>query len=181
MKNELIIRVWIIILGIFIGFSIFQLYVLKFLESKCIIKTNSCIQIKYQKYENSVLVHMQPSGYWIWFDGANIFIYGEPTGRTCDDEGFEPAYVYNIEKKTTSYMCAKSLEKDKNYYTTNKAPEDYIFLRKDTTNFGVYDMINYLSDKRIININTSEKSKVSSLNKKSTKKVNLSGVLGNWG
>ena len=180
MKYNLIIRITVIILGILVGFSIFQLIIVPLLQSKCIIKTNSCVKIQYQKYENSVLVHMIPTGYWIFFDGNDVFIYGEPAGKVCDDE-HEPVYVYDVENmKDTGYVCGTKLAEIKDFYDKNKSLKKYVYLRRDTSDFGVYDVINYLADNRIINITPSKIVKSMAASTK-TPEVDLSGVLGKWG
>jgi len=150
MEYNLITRIWIIVIAILFGFSIFELLIVPYLKSKCIIYTNSCIQIQYQQIDNSVLVHMIPTGWWVWFDGKQVLIYGEPTGRVCND-GFEAVFVYDVQqKKEIGYLCAKSLTDVQDFY--KNAPYQYIYNRTDTSNFNVYSMINFLADKRIINL-----------------------------
>lgn len=147
-----VFRIWTIVISILCALIFYQLIVKTyFLEKLCFIDTNSCARIKYQTYQNSVLVNIQPTGYWIWFDGKNILIYGEPIGNICKDFGYEPAYMYDVKnRKVIGYRCATSLNIVKKFY--NNVPFNYIF-NKNTKNMDVYDVINFLAEKNIININ----------------------------
>lgn len=154
MKLNLLIRIWIIIIACMVALIVYEFIVKPYLlEPMCLIDTQACLKIKYQTFENSVLVHMIPTGYWIWFDGKDVLIYGDPTGRVCKDEGFESAYVYDVStRKIIGYMCAKSIIQIQDFYKKQNSPIKYIFKRNFSANFNVYDLINLLADKNIINI-----------------------------
>lgn len=131
---------------------IFYVFIAKpyFLVKSCLLDTNSCLRIKYLRYNDSVLVNIQPTGYWVWFDGKNLFIYGEPTGRICDTTS-EPVYVYNTQtRKVAGYACVKTLKEVQTFYA--KAKEEFIYVPNPGTNFSVYDLINILSEREIITL-----------------------------
>lgn len=150
----LLIRLWVITLACLVAIIVYQFIVKPYiLEPSCLIDTQSCLKIQYQRVQNSVLVHMIPTGYWVWFDGKDILIYGDPTGRVCKDEDFESVYVYDVStRKILGYMCAKPLSQVKDFYKRHNSPIEYIFKRKFGENFNIYDVINLLADKNIINI-----------------------------
>jgi hypothetical protein len=154
MDYNLFVRIWVILLALICAFYVYQLYVKqKVLKPLCFIDTNSSLQIEYRKYGNSVLVHMIPTGFWVWFDGNEIFIYGEPTGRMCTDEGYEAVYVYDVStQKVIGYQCAYNIDKVQEFYDQKNVPVEYIFERNFDRDFDVYDLINYLADKRIISL-----------------------------
>lgn len=147
------VRMWAIVMGIFLAFVVFQLLIKPNLSRLALINTSNALQIQYQQYQNSVLVHMIPTGFWVWFDGRYVMIYGEPTGRLCTDVGYDPVYVYDVKtRQDTGYVCADALERVKEFYNQKKIPIQYIFEKKFDPNFNVYDMINLLSDRAIITI-----------------------------
>jgi hypothetical protein len=152
----LLIRLWVITIASLVSIIVYQFIIKPYiLEPMCLIDTQSCLKIQYQSFENSVLVHMIPTGYWVWFDGKDILIYGE-TGRVCKDEGFQSVYAYDVStRKIIGYMCAKSLSEVKDFYKRQNSPKEYIFKKKFKDNFDVYDVINLLADQKIISINTS--------------------------
>ena len=148
---NLSVRLWVIILAILTSFCIFQILLVPKLESLCILKTNSCIQIEYKQFKNSVLFHMLPTGYWAWFDGKFLFIYQQATGNTCPGSS-HAAYAYNVKKrKRVGYLCAKPLDDVKDFYKDQKMK--YIYLRQEKgKQTSVYDVINIMSDRNIIKI-----------------------------
>lgn len=94
---------------------------------------------------------MMPTGYWVWFDGRDIYLYGEPTGRVCPDEGFESVYVYDtLTRKPLGYKCVLSLDKVKKLYEEKKAPDQYIFIRDPPKSMNMYDALNALYERDII-------------------------------
>ena len=137
----LLIRLWVITLASLVAIIMYQFIIKPYLlEPMCLIDTQSCLKIEYQRFQNSVLIHMIPTGYWIWFDGKDILIYGDPTGRVCKYEGFDSVYVYDVStRKILGYMCAKSLSEVKDFYKRQNAPLEYIFKRNFSPNFNVYD------------------------------------------
>lgn len=149
---NLTVRLWIIVIAIFLAFVIHQFIIRPWLYQNGLLNTSEALQIRYQKYDNSVLVHMLPTGFWIWFDGRDILVYGEPTGRICNDD-YDPAYMYDVQnRKSKGYVCADTLEKVKSFYNNKNIPYQYIFKRKFNPNFNVYDVINLLGDNNIIKI-----------------------------
>jgi len=154
MEHKILVRIWVITVAILLAVVIYQFIIKRYvLEPLCFIGTNKCMKIEYQQYENSVLVHMIPSGYWVWFDGKDILVYGEPTGKVCKDEGYESTYVYDVSaRKVIGYMCAKDLTQVKAFYERQKASKQYIFKKNVSVDFNVYDLINLLANEKIINI-----------------------------
>lgn len=146
-------RLWVVITAIVFAWVLFIFLVKpKILEPMCLINTNNCIQIEYQKYKNSVLIHLLPLGNWIWFDGKNIIVYGEPTGKVCNDPNYESAYVINTDlQKIEGYICSLKISKVINFYNDKKSKKEYIYKRsKKNKTYNVYDVMNILINKKII-------------------------------
>jgi hypothetical protein len=151
----LLIRLWTIITAI-IGGILMTVLILKpyVLEPLCLINTNKCIQISFKKFKNSVLVHMQPTGYWWWFNGRYIYVYGLPTGRECEDSSrFEPCFVVDAKtRKTVGYECVTVLSDITKFYDEKNAKEQHIFVCSKEKNFNIYDAFDQLVLKNIIQI-----------------------------
>lgn len=148
-----LIRIWVVIIAVIFGFSLYVFIFRPILKRLCILDTNKCLWVEYQQYQNSVLAHTQPYGIWIWYDGQNVLVYGLPTGRQCEDAGFESAYVIDITtNKLVGWSCARSMDEVQRFYNEKKCPIQYFFKRELPSNFDVYDFINLLSDERIISL-----------------------------
>lgn len=157
MAYNLAVRIWTIIVAVISGILI-TVFLLKpyVFEPLCLINTNQCIQISFRKYKNSVLVHMQPTGYWWWFNGEFIFVFGLPTGRQCEGKNFEPAFVIDTRTaKVKGYECVTHLENLIKFYKDDrKAKEQHIFIcmKNKKKNFNIYDAFDQLVLKNIIQV-----------------------------
>lgn len=151
MAYNFYIRLWTIIIASLSSIILYYLVLKPFLIKKCLLNTQNCMQLAYQKYKNTILIHMQPTGYWIWYDGKDILLYGEPTGRICTQENTEPAYIYDTSnKQILGYKCVSKLNTIKDFYDKQTKVE-YIF-DSNIKNMNMYEIINYLVDKNIITI-----------------------------
>jgi hypothetical protein len=142
------------VLGVLVGVVVFISMVRPWLKKTCLIDTDGCVKIRYQKKDNSVLVHVAPSGKVVWFDGKEILLYNEPTGRICDTG--DPAYVWTTpsEKETHTvpqgYMCAKSLKDVEKFY--DGVEPQFAFMRSGGPPLGIFDILNHLSDLNVIDL-----------------------------
>lgn len=146
-------RLLVIIVAILSAY-IFYVFIVKpfFLVKTCLIDTDMCLRLEYFRYKDTVLLHAQPTGYWVWFDGKNIMIYGEPTGRVCDTTS-EPVYMYDTKaNKISGYACVKTLTEVQKFYKNIK-PE-FIYVHDPDINYNVYDLINMLVKRKIISLPT---------------------------
>ena len=77
-------RIVVIFLSIMIGYLIYVLIVKPLvLDKLCLTNAQNCVKIAYYPYEDSVLVFMENSNYWIWYNGDEIYLYGSPLGEMC--------------------------------------------------------------------------------------------------
>lgn len=117
-----------IIIGIMFYFKVWQPQVL---AKMCLVNGTMCTNIKYWKYENTILFNMQPQGYWVWFNGEYAFLYDTSNSFPCetiDGEEYQLAYklpTYQIYSSIQlQRLCIISLERVlKLYKTTYNAPE----------------------------------------------------------
>ena len=156
MAYNIALRLWSVVLAVTCAIM-FSIYIIRpyVLEPMSLVDTNASVRISYQQINNSVLVNMAPTQYWWWFNGQNIYVYGLPTGRLCEQESeeenavYEPAFVINgTNARLIGYQCIIRLEDLKTYY--KKAPINYLFTRPKKTNFNIYDAINLLVSRNII-------------------------------
>lgn len=152
MAFNLAVRIWTIVIAVLIAFSIAILVIKPFvLEPLCIIDTDKCLQIEYWQYNTTVLAHIQPTGYWVWFNGENMLIYGQPTGRLCSDLGYAPAYLYDIRlQKVLGYVCVIDLEQVQSFYKEKNVKAQYIFKKNPSPNFDAYDLLTLFIKDKII-------------------------------
>lgn len=181
-RYTLIIKFLIVICAVATAYNLY-IYIIKphFFHNICLTDSNTCVRIEYWSYLNSALIHMQPAGYWIWFNGNKAWIYDSGLdGRTCEKipgevGNFSPAYLLNLESGLPhSYQCIETLEEIQDFYTKHNVPKQFIFARVPLARLGIgqtntlptweenqvtelpkfnaLDMLNLLADRNIINL-----------------------------
>lgn len=155
MSYNLIVRILVVILAIVAGYVLYN-YVIKpyVLDPTCLTNSNRCVRLSYQNYKNSALIHMQPTGFWIWFNGMKAYVFSPVTGKVCEDDKHEPAYeVDPITGIPHAYGCITKLDDLQKFYDGKSEKKKYIYHRsKDPNAFNVYDVLNLLGDKGILNL-----------------------------
>lgn len=149
------VRLGIIIIALFTALAC-VIFILKpwVYEPLCLVDSNNCLEIEYWTLHNSVIAHAVPTGYWIWYNGRYVYIFGEQTGRTCPNTDFQPVYVIDAsENKILGYQCIQHFDGIFDYYKNYGEGKKSTFKRlskfKQKT-FNVFDMVNVLIDKDII-------------------------------
>lgn len=120
------------------------------LDQRGITNTNIAIQIEYYTQGNTALINILPSGVWAWYNGTDVFVYGQPMAESCG-KGYQASYKIdpnpNIPK--VSYSCTTKLDVLLKQYQQGKA--HYMFRQSDNpSKFGVQDAINLLLDLGVI-------------------------------
>lgn len=138
-----------IIIGIILGIVIYLSLIKPWLIQTCLINSKKCIKINYKQKDNSLLIHIVPTGKTIWFDGKDILIYNEPTGKICENNS-QPVYVWDTKiNKEKGYLCAKTLKEVNLFY--KNYPTQYISIKTDKT-LNMFDIINHFIDLGIISV-----------------------------
>lgn len=153
---DIIVVVFLIITGILVGYLCYK-YIIKpfILEPNCLIDTETCVKMSYWNYGNSVLFHMEPSGYWCWFNGEDVYVYDSiqntetcsqsltdcEDGENCRKITFTPAYkltkvpfVYSSQD-TSENVCIESIEELKEYYESLNVKKKFLHERIPYTFF----------------------------------------------
>lgn len=147
----LIVIILTIFLSIAAAYSLFRGMIHSWLKENCFMDSN-CNIIRYYRINNSALIYVQNYGYVIWFNGINIFIYGESTGEQCNT-GYEPAYEYMYpETGPRAYKCVESLENVRKFYENNTKLEELKYNPKNFNSFGVSDVLNLLQSAGVITL-----------------------------
>jgi hypothetical protein len=155
MSYNIIIRVVVIIIGIVSAYVFYSYFIEpSVLYPLCITNSETCNRMAYYKYKNSVLIKMQPSGYWIWYNGDNAFIYGQPTGIKCDDPSkYEPGFAINTKTgQKIGYQCIQKLDQLLSFYE-KQSSQEFVYDRMDNpSDVDVYYVLNLFNKKGIISI-----------------------------
>ena len=150
--KQFLIRLVFVVIACLFAYIIYIKIVQPFLSRKCFF-SQTCLRLKYYKFENSVLAHIQPSGYWLWFNGLDAYVYGYTTGRTCQDIKYEPAYkVQKTSGLPTGYDCIDKLDDITKFYKSKGVKSQYLYLDTEGKNFGVEKILNLLDSKNIITL-----------------------------
>jgi hypothetical protein len=146
-------RILILLIAIVAAVGITKYITVPYFEKKCLLIgqeqgiNQKCIKSVYRQRENSVLINILPTNYWIWYNGRYVYLYGENTGRKCSRGDSEPVYVLDIkENKIVGYECVMKLEDVKKYYVGEE--DQYMFYHN--TFGGVFETINQFIEQGII-------------------------------
>jgi len=92
----------------------------------CMINNKECLTFKYYAdHNNTVLIYVEPYGYWVWFDGKYAYIYDTVRSiNTCSDKDkFDPVYVVkhnSFKWVPVESKCIKKLDLLKQEYIGTK-------------------------------------------------------------
>lgn len=122
------------------------------LTKRGITNTNRAIHIKYYIDGNTVLFNVMPSDVWTWFNGSDVYVYGQPISDTCG-KGYQAAYQLSPNPKLPNlkYMCVDELDRLLQSYTKNDPK--YIFHQSSSSSdFSVQDAMNLMLEQSIVNL-----------------------------
>lgn len=155
----IIIRLLILGLAVFLSYILVQKVINpKVFKKTCLTSTDKCLFMDIYKYKNSFLAQIYPSALWVWFNGGNIYIYGEAPGDcqdrvnyepvfsiTPDFSGDDPIYTFNPNE------CITKLDTVKDYYETQyKVKKERIYFKVEKPVNNVLDVVTILYKKKII-------------------------------
>jgi hypothetical protein len=109
------VNVMVVILGVCIGYLLYKYFIrTHILEPACLIDSDTCVKMSYWSYGNSVLFHVEPNGYWCWFNGTDLFIYDATlTSSKCPQGIYEDSNLGEMK-----YQSAYKLDRLPNIYST---------------------------------------------------------------
>jgi hypothetical protein len=154
------------LLAVVIGFYIGYLLAIRFkpvLGQLCLSNTDDCMTIQLYRYKNTFLARDDVSQIWFWYNGENLFVYGQVPGicTTVNDQQYYPVNVFKMgfdnDKKLVTFStlpnrCIDSTSSLINYYKNNlKIPlESFIIKRSSTTaSTTVYQIVQALYNAKV--------------------------------
>jgi hypothetical protein len=137
-----------ILLGIFCGIIFYVMVVHPWGIKTCLINSYDCLKVQYQQKNGTVLAHEITQNVYIWFDGKDVLLYGQPTGQICESDT-EPVFVWDLKtNEQKGYLCAKPLKEVLLLYS--QEPVQYFSFKTNTRVADLADIIDIMIDKQII-------------------------------
>lgn len=132
-----------------LAFVLYKTWLKPKLEGMCLLNTNQCIEVKYFKKENSALIFVSPTGYTIWFNDGQAFLYGINTGYICEDPKYEAAFKISANRNTLeNYQCILGTDELMKFYSDVEPSYEYI--KVQPINFDVYKLLAILVERKIL-------------------------------
>ena len=136
-----------VIIGLGLGIICYKTFLEPVALQSCLVDSENCVRVLYKKKNNTVLCKELRSGKVIWYNGRDVLLYNESTGRLCPDP-YSPTYVWNLVTNTPrGYLSAKNLREVENIYQNQ--PWSSISIKVDGT-IDLIGLINFLIDQRVI-------------------------------
>ena len=133
-----LLNIFVLAFGVCVGLFLYFWWADGVLKNACLLDSNKCYRIYYKKKNNTVLIKL-PNSYWIWFNGAEFFVYGYPSSTECPSitnskgevTSQSSAFVINSQNlDIRGYRCVKSLEAVKDIYKKMDDTYHYINMKQ---------------------------------------------------
>jgi hypothetical protein len=122
---KLIVLIGAIVLGVLATTKIIEP---KILYPNCFTETNSCVGLSFRRKDNTALIQVYPQNYYLWYNGKYLFVYGEPTSRSCADTTTDPVYMADLKSGSVmGYGCIAPITEIQKLYEDQA--EEYMFYR----------------------------------------------------
>jgi hypothetical protein len=132
-------------------------------DKSCLSNSKNCSQVEIYRYNNTFIAKENISQIWFWYNGVNLFVYGQAAG-SCESEGdivFVPVSVFqmsvdksnNINFTQLPNQCIPNYNEIINMYQQYKSNMENIFLyRKDPNELNsIFNVIkNMLNNKLFV-------------------------------
>ena len=157
------VRLLLIAIGLYIGYYIIISRFVKKLDKLCLTDTSKCMTIEVYRYKNTFLARDDVSQIWFWYNGLNLYVYGQANG-TCQSynkQVFEPVNVFqmNLNEKENEIQfsalpnqCIDGYRTILNYYVNELKVnmEPIIINRKNPTQvMNIYSIIQSMYDNNV--------------------------------
>jgi len=166
-KNDIIyyfLRLIFVFCALYLGYNIVNsIIVPKVLEPICLSNTENCVALDIYQYQNTFLAKENISQLWFWYNGTNLYIYGQVTMTCKDPDYYTPVNVFTLEIKGNDInftpfanQCITKLQTVINYYEiTLKIEKKTIYLNKydnESYTTNIYDIIKSMKDNNILSL-----------------------------
>jgi hypothetical protein len=157
------VRLIFIVIGLYIGYYIISQRFLKKMDNLCLINTSNCMTIEVYRHKNTFLARDDVSQIWFWYNGFNLYVYGQANG-TCQSYGgqsYEAVNVFQmslgqneneIQFSALPNQCIDGYRTILNYYQNElKAKmEPFIIKRANPTQvINIYSIVQSMYDSKI--------------------------------
>jgi len=165
--QEIAIFIFTRTLFLILALTLAYLFVTKIIKPKvlypnCLTDTNACAYLNIYKYKNSFLAQVFPSEIWIWFNGHQLYVYGQTPIFCTNKNDYEPANVIqitgtnlDIKYQMMKYECITKLRGVMDYYISSLNVEpSVVYLRSDKAgnNMNVFDIFTQLVNSKIVSV-----------------------------
>jgi len=155
-----------ILLGLFIGYYIITTRGMEKLDNMCLTNTSNCMTVEVYRYKNTFLARDDVSQIWFWYNGINLYVYGQANGvcQSPNGQPIDPVNVFQMSmvkddkgNKVIHFSalpneCIDSVTTIINYYKNelNLPLEPFIIKRKNPSEvINVYTIIQAMYDNNI--------------------------------
>lgn len=153
------IRFAILIIAIWIAYLFVQSFIKPtILYDMCLVDTNNCTELELYQYENTFIAHEKVSQIWFWYNGDNLYIYGQNIETNCDDN-YSPVNVFSLSIKgnTIDFLpfpneCVDNIDNILEYYKEKyHVTKKIYYTRKKKSNLvnNIFDIIQQMYNNKI--------------------------------
>lgn len=158
-----IIRFLCVAFALILGYIIIQKIIEPNITEKlCLTNPQNCSEIEIYRYNNTFIAKEKISQIWVWYNGINLFVYGQAVASCVAQAGitFEPVTVFSMEDKGdgdiefTQYpnQCIPSWSYILSNYMgeKNAQKEEILMYRKDPSEVNsIFNMIKNMLNNKI--------------------------------
>ncbi len=155
-------RLLALIIGCYIGYTL-SLKFVPTLEDLCLARTEDCMNIQLYRYKNTFLAQDSVSTTWFWYNGENLFVYGQVPGicRSVGNQTYVPVNTFKVgfdnKEKLVTFSalpnrCIDSHTAIISYYTSTLKVRLETFILKrmsPTSTSNVYQIIQALYNAKV--------------------------------
>lgn len=152
------LRLIAVILAIYIAYFIINNYFLKITDELCLTNPQNCSKVDIYRSENTFIAQESVSQIWFWYNGLNLYVYGQAAG-SCTDPTFSPVNVFQMSLKNGKINfsqfpdeCIPNYQNIINLYINDKgAKKQTLLLYRDnpTEINSIYNVIKNMLDNKI--------------------------------
>jgi len=157
------IRFIVVLIGLYIGYYFVTTRFTPVLDELCLTNTQNCTTVQVYRYKNTFVGRDNVSQIWFWYNGANLYVYGQAPGicQSTATQTYSPVNVFQMNMDKTKNIikfsalpneCIDSVDTIVNYYknTLNVNMESFIMSRANPTAVtNIYNIIQGMYDANI--------------------------------
>lgn len=157
------VRLLLIIVGLYIGYYIVSSRFVTKMDNLCLTDASKCMTIEVYRHKNTFLARDDVSHIWFWYNGLNLYVYGQANGA-CQSYGgqvYEPVNVFQmslnekdneIQFAALPNQCIDGYRTILNYYKNElKVKMEPIIIKRTnpTQVINIYTIVQSMYDRNI--------------------------------